>query len=112
MKIAIFGGSFNPVHKGHISIAEHAIAELGLDKLFFVPAYSSPFKTKVKYVDAQHRINMLKLELPEKAEVSEFETNRKSTSYTIDTVKYFKQKYPNDEIFLIIGSDNVYKLNK
>lgn len=112
MKIAIFGGSFNPVHKGHLAVAKQAIKELELDKLFFVPAYKSPFKTKIKYVDAEHRINMLKLCLPEKAEVSEFETNRKSTSYTIDTVRYFRQKFPDAEIFLLIGSDNVYKLNK
>ena len=112
MKIAIFGGSFNPVHKGHIAIAKYAIKELKLDKLFFVPAYKSPFKTKVKYVEAKHRINMLKLCLPPKSEVSEFETNRKSTSYTIDTVRYFKQKYPQAEIYLLVGSDNVYKLNK
>ena len=112
MKIAIFGGSFNPVHKGHIAVADHAIKELKLDKLFFVPAYKSPFKKRVKYVEAKHRINMLKLCLPEKCEVSEFEINRKSTSYTIDTVRYFKQKFPKAEIYLLIGSDNVYKLNK
>ncbi len=112
MKIAIFGGSFNPVHKGHISVANYAIESLGLDKLIFVPAFKSPFKSKIKYVDGQSRIDMLNLVKPEKAEVSAFEVNRKSTSYTIDTVKYFKQKYPNDELFFLLGSDNVYKLNK
>lgn len=112
MKIAIFGGSFNPVHKGHLAMASYAVKELKLDKLFFVPAYKSPFKTKIKYVDAEHRINMLNLCLSEKCEVSKFETNRKSTSYTIDTVRYFRQKFPKAEIYLLIGSDNVYKLNK
>ncbi|WKX02199.1 nicotinate-nucleotide adenylyltransferase [Candidatus Mycoplasma mahonii] len=112
MKIGIFGGSFNPVHRGHISVAEHAIKHLSLDKLIFVPAFKSPFKSKVKYVDGQHRIQMLEIAKPQKATISHFEINRKSISYTIDTVKYFKQKYPNDELFLIIGSDNIHKLNK
>ena len=112
MKIGIYGGSFNPVHKGHISVAEFAIDNLNLDKMIFVPAFKSPFKSKVKYADGEHRINMLNIVKPEKATVSPFEINRKSTSYTIDTIKYFKQKYPNDELFLIIGSDNVHKLNK
>ena len=112
MKIGIYGGSFNPVHKGHVSVAEFAIENLELDKLVFVPAFKSPFKSKVKYISGEHRINMLELIKPEKSEVSHFEINRRSTSFTIDTVRYFKQKYPNDELYLIIGSDNVYKLNK
>ncbi len=112
MKIAIFGGSFNPVHKGHISVANYAIEHLGLDKLIFVPAFKSPFKSKIKYTSGEDRINMLNIVKPEKSEVSSFEINRKSTSYTIDTLEYFKQKYPNDELFFLIGSDNVYKLNK
>ena len=112
MKIGIYGGSFNPIHKGHIQLAEYAIDKLELDKFFFVPAFKSPFKSKHKIVDAKHRVNMIDLVLPEKAEISLFEINRKSVSYTIDTIRYFKQQYPNDELFLIVGSDNVYKLNK
>lgn len=112
MKIGIFGGSFNPIHKGHIKIAEESIKELNLDKFYFVPAFKSPFKSKEKYVDVSHRINMINLVKPHKTKVSLFEANRKGTSYTIDTIKYFKNKYPNDELYLIIGSDNVYKLNK
>lgn len=112
MKIGIYGGSFNPIHKGHTQIAEYAIKELELDKFFFVPAFKSPFKTKNKYVSVEDRINMINLVKPEKSEVSLFEVNRKGTSYTIDTIRYFKQQFPNDELFLIIGSDNLYKLNK
>lgn len=112
MKIAIFGGSFNPIHKGHIKIAQTAITELNLDKLYFVPAYKSPFKSKEKYVDAHHRVAMLEEVMPEKSAICPFEINRKGISYTIDTVKYFKSKFPNDEIFLILGSDNLKKLHK
>ena len=112
MKIGIYGGSFNPIHKGHIKVAEYAIENLKLDKLFFVPAYKSPFKAKNKYAPAEDRVEMINKVKPDKSEVSLFEVNRKNVSYTIDTVRYFKQKYPNDELYLIIGSDNVYKLNK
>ncbi len=112
MKIAIFGGSFNPVHKGHVNIMQTAIEELELDKLYVVPAFKNPFKKKHNYQSVEHRIKMLEMVIPEKVEISLFEVKRKTTSYTIDTVNYFKKKFPNDEIFLIIGSDNVNKLNK
>ncbi|ADE19635.1 nicotinate-nucleotide adenylyltransferase [Mycoplasma crocodyli] len=112
MKIAIFGGSFDPIHKGHTKIANWCINELELDKLIFIPAFKSPFKTNRNLVDQNHRIEMIKLVLPEKCEISDFELKRQGVSYTIETVKYFKNKYPNDELFLIIGSDNLPKLNK
>ncbi|MCP4337211.1 MAG: nicotinate-nucleotide adenylyltransferase [Mycoplasma sp.] len=112
MKIGVFGGSFNPIHKGHINIIKVAIEELELDKLFIVPTFKSPFKLKNKYINDENRVEMIKKVLPPKSEISLFEINRKCTSFTIDTVRYFKQKFPNDEIFLIIGSDNVNKLNK
>ena len=112
MKIGIYGGSFNPIHKGHIEIAKYAIDKLGLEKLYFVPAFKSPFKSKIKYVPVEDRINMINLVKPDKTDVSLFEANRKGVSYTIDTVRHFKQKFPDDDLYLIIGSDNVYKLNK
>ena len=112
MKIGIYGGSFNPIHKGHIAIATESIEKLGLDKLYFVPNYKSPFKTKIKSIDVKDRINMINLVKPKKTEVSLFEANRKGISYTIDTVRYFKNKFPNDELFFIIGTDNLYKLHK
>lgn len=112
MKIGIFGGSFNPIHKGHLHVAETAINTLSLDTLFFVPAYKSPFKDKDEYEDAVHRVNMINEVKPNRSEVSMFEIARKGTSYTIDTVRYFREKYPTAQIFLIIGSDNLYKLHK
>ena len=111
MKIAILGGSFNPVHKGHINIARYAIKELQLDKLLFVPAYKSPFKRTI-LANANHRIKMLEFNLEPKMEISDFEIKRRGVSYTIETVRFFKQKYPRASIFVIIGSDLLYKLNK
>ena len=112
MKIGIYGGAFNPIHKGHVKIAKYVIDFLGLEKLIFVPSFKSPFKKSVDLVPGQDRINMIELVLEDKMEVSAFEINRKGVSYTIDTVKYFKDKYKEDELFLIIGSDNLAKLNK
>ncbi|RIV16909.1 nicotinate-nucleotide adenylyltransferase [Mycoplasmopsis gallopavonis] len=112
MKLGIYGGSFDPVHKGHIKVAKFAIQQLGLNKLFLVPTNVSPFKAKFKTTSNADKINMLNLVLEDKMEISEFETKRGGISYTIDTVKYFKKKYPNAQLFLIIGSDNVSKLHK
>jgi nicotinate-nucleotide adenylyltransferase len=112
MKIGIYGGAFNPIHKGHIKIAKHVIEFLALDKLIFVPSFKGPFKKNIELVSGEDRINMIELVLEDKMEVSPFEINRKGVSYTIDTIKYFKNKYKEDELFLIIGSDNLAKLNK
>lgn len=110
--IGIFGGSFDPIHKGHIEIAKFLLTELSLDKIIFVPTFQSPFKTKNKHVSGEHRLNMIKLVLEHNMEVSDFEINRKGLSYTIDTVNYFSQKYKDDNLHLIIGSDNLPKLSK
>ncbi|ENY69306.1 putative nicotinate-nucleotide adenylyl transferase [Metamycoplasma auris 15026] len=112
MRIAIYGGSFNPIHKGHIEVAKFAISNLELDKLFFVPSNKNPFKKENAYADAEHRIKMIELVLGDKMEISLFETKRKGNSYTIDTINYFRQKYSNDEIYFLIGTDNINSLNK
>ncbi|QKT05424.1 nicotinate-nucleotide adenylyltransferase [Mycoplasma sp. OR1901] len=111
MKIGIYGGSFDPIHKGHIQIAKDAIKELNLDKLLIVPTYQSPFKNK-SGVKTEDKINMINLVLEDKMELCLFEAKRNNISYTIDTVKYLKNKYKDDELYLIIGSDNLPKLNK
>lgn len=112
-KIAVFGGTFNPINKGHIKIAKLAIKKLGLDSLYFVPNYQNPFKNKQQsYVSGEHRYNMIKLVLPEKAKVCEFEINKKGISYTIDTIKFFKHRFKNAQLYFIIGSDNLEKLHK
>ena len=112
MKIAIFGGSFNPIHKGHILVANDAISLLDLDELYFVPAYKNPFKKINDYVDVNHRINMIKLAINNpKMKISDFEAKRIYDSYTIDTVRHFVNKFPNDEIYLltIFKRDNFIK---
>ncbi|MHA3838431.1 nicotinate-nucleotide adenylyltransferase [Mycoplasma sp. VS1572C] len=110
MKIGIYGGSFDPIHKGHIKTARYVINKLELDKLLFVPAASSPFKTKGKKAIDEDRKNMVELVLEDKMELCDFELKRGGVSYTIDTVKYLANKYPDAELYLIIGSDHVASL--
>lgn len=112
MKIGLFGGSFNPIHKGHIKIAKEAIKALKLDKVIFIPCQKNPFKKDLNYVDGKMRVEMINLVLEDKMEISTFEIDRKGISYTIDTVKYFKNKFKNDDLFFILGSDNLTKLPK
>lgn len=109
MKIGIFGGSFNPVHMGHINLINEAKNNYELDKIIVVPTLISPFKQKQKVISYIDRINMLKLVLPSFCEISDFEVKKDffNVSYTIETIKHFKKICPNDELFLLLGNDNI-----
>ena len=114
MKIGILGGTFNPVHIGHLILAEEVREKLGLDKIIFVPTALPPHKDNVNIAQASDRLAMLKLAV--KANkflgVSDVEIKRQGRSYTIDTLKEFKRKYPHDELYFIIGSDLLKYLNE
>lgn len=106
-KIAMFGGSFNPVHKAHRKFTEKVIESLELDKIYIVPTYSSPHKQGLDMASAKDRYNMCKIafEGVEKAEVSDIEINRKGKSYTCDTLTALSSIHRNDRIFLVMGAD-------
>jgi len=107
MKIGILGGTFNPVHIGHLILAEEAREKLGLDKVIFVPANLPPHKDNGDIAPAPFRLTMLKLATKgnKRFYVSDIEIKRQGRSYTIDTLKEFKRKYPGDDLYFIIGSD-------
>ena len=107
MKIGILGGTFNPIHIGHLILAEEAREKLGLDKIIFVPAYLPPHKASSDIAPAATRFEMAKLATKGNRffSVSDTEIKRDGRSYTIDTLREFKKKYPEDELFFIIGSD-------
>lgn len=110
--ICIFGGSFDPVHKGHKKLALFVCEKLKLRKMLIVPAFMSPFKS-VSGASAEDRMNMCKLSFCEEAfEVSPLELSRGGKSYTIDTVKAVKELYPQEKIYLLIGSDQLLSFNK
>ena len=107
MKIAIFGGSFDPVHKEHIRLAEAAIEELGLDKLFVMPACAPPHKPGKTLALDKDRLRMCELafgELP-KVEICDYEIAQGGTSYTYLTCRYFRERYKTAEIFWLVGTD-------
>lgn len=107
MKIGILGGTFNPIHIGHLIIAEESREKLGLDKVIFVPTYLPPHKDNGNIALANDRISMVKLAVSDNTNftVSDIEIKRSGRSYTIDTIKQFKADYPKDELYFIIGSD-------
>ena len=106
MKIGILGGAFNPPHLGHLILAQNVLSGLGLDKIFFIPTNISPHKES-NNVGATERLEMLKLTVAdnENFQVLDLEMKRGGTSYTIDTVRELKEKYPQDEFYLMVGSD-------
>jgi len=108
MKIGIFGGTFDPVHIGHLIVAERFCEIMELDKCIFVPSYLSPFKIeKNPIIPIEIRLKMLEMAIATNPifEIDTFEIMRHEVSYTIDTVKYLQSKYPEPELFLLIGSD-------
>ena len=107
MRIAIFGGSFDPIHTEHVRLAEFAIAELGLDKLFIMPAYAPPHKKGKTLSPDEARLEMCRLACAhlKKVEVSDYEIQKKGVSYTYLTCKHFKEQYPAAEIFWLVGTD-------
>ncbi len=106
MKIGILGGTFNPVHLGHSALAIEAMEHLKLDKVLFVPTNIAPHKDN-EGTDSTRRLDMVKLVVCANShfEIEDCEIKRGGTSYTIDTVRELKKKYPDDELCLIVGSD-------
>lgn len=105
-KIAVFGGTFNPAHIEHVKLAEHAISELGLDKIFIMPAYLPPHKNIIP-APAPLRTEMLKIAFAgiKNVEISDYEILKQGKSYTYQTVEHFKRLYPDAELFFIVGGD-------
>lgn len=110
-KIAIFGGSFDPPHLGHLEIIKKALERLDIEKIIVVPAYISPFK-KGHAAPAKLRLEWLKrmTAFDPRIEVSDIEINKEGPSYTIDTVDHFARFF--DTIYFIIGADNLKDLRK
>jgi nicotinate-nucleotide adenylyltransferase len=107
MKIGILGGTFNPVHIGHLILAEEIREKLGLNKVIFVPAFLPPHKENGSIASAAARLAMVRMAVKTNPNffVSDVEIKRKGKSYTIDTVKEFNKIYPEDELYFITGSD-------
>ena len=114
MRIGLFGGSFNPVHLGHLLVGQAAREELSLTRLCFVPAAQSPFKPGLVLAPAPERMRLLRLALAGQTccEIDEQEVDRGGISYTIDTVRDYVRRFPNALLFYLIGTDHVAQLTK
>ncbi|MDD7408939.1 MAG: nicotinate-nucleotide adenylyltransferase [Anaerovoracaceae bacterium] len=113
MKIGIFGGSFNPIHYGHLVLAEHARDAAGLDRVILIPAYESPFKRGTGGESSIHNLNMTRLaaEGNPNLEVSSMEVDRGELSYTVDTMRKISEKCgPDDRLYFIMGADSFFSL--
>lgn len=106
-RIGIFGGTFDPIHYGHLITAQSVKELRSLEKIIFIPSFISPHKTGSKASEPQHRINMLKLAIDNISyfDWSDFEITKENISYTIDTLLEMKKHF--DEIELIVGADNL-----
>lgn len=113
MRIAIFGGSFDPIHVAHVAVVEESLKKLNIDLLIVVPTYLNPFKSSF-YLNPETRFKLLKKVFKEfeKVRVCDYEINQQKTSYSIDTVNYLKNLYNPSKIYLIIGEDNLKNLDK
>ena len=110
--ICIFGGSFDPVHKGHKKLALFIAEKLRLEKMLIIPAGLSPFKSSTGADEAQ-RLEMCRLAFPEDIfGVSDIEIKRGGKSYTVDTVTAVRELYPEEKIYLLIGSDQLLSFDR
>lgn len=113
-RIGLFGGSFDPVHLGHLLVAQAACEELNLSRLFFIPAAQSPFKPDNTPAPAAERVRLLRLALVGQTgyEIDEQEVARGGISFTIETVSDYQRRFPQAQIFYLIGADHIAQLPK
>src|SRR5205823_6244302 len=113
VKIGFLGGSFDPVHFGHLLAAQDAYEQYHLDRLVLVPAAQAPLKPNDVQSSSEDRLAMLRaaIEWDKRFEISDVELRRGGVSFTIDSARYFRQLYPKDELYWIIGGDQLPKLH-
>jgi nicotinate-nucleotide adenylyltransferase len=113
-RIGLFGGTFDPIHKGHVRAAVAAQRTLKLDRVIFLPVRISPLKTARPRAGSGHRWAMLKMALRAHPDfkASRYDLDRPSPAYTIDTLRHFKKRYPRASFFLIMGTDSLAEFSR
>ena len=114
-RIGIFGGTFNPIHTGHLMLVEEALRSGGLDRILLVPSGESYLKDQSQIASREDRLAMAQLaagSILGPVEVSEVETRREGPSYTADTLRELRAEYPEDELTLMIGADSLLELSR
>ena len=113
MKLGLYGGAFNPVHRCHLIVAEAAYRRLGLDAVLFIPTGDPPHKPSSEFIPSAHRLEMVRLAIAPYPyfQVSDIEMRRSTKSYSIDTIREIQQHYPPDtQLVFIIGLDAFLEL--
>ena len=113
-KIGIFGGTFNPIHLGHIRLGQLVLDEIKLDKILYIPDNTPPHKSDINLACGEDRLNMISISLKDHddMEPSDIELKREGKSYTFETLLELKNLYPDDELYLITGADMFLTLDK
>lgn len=113
MKIGILGGSFDPIHEGHMAMAHEAYKQLNLDEVWVLPTAKTPLKSR-DLTDNEHRLNMIYLAIEDFPYIKActLEMEREGTSYTVDTARELTTKYPENEFYWIIGNDQLMQFDK
>jgi nicotinate-nucleotide adenylyltransferase len=109
MKVGLFFGSFNPIHSGHVAVAEYLAEHTDLNEIWFIVSPQNPFKPAASLLDDEERMAMVKLAINNnpKLKASDVEFNLPKPSYTINTINHLKEKFPQHQFVLIIGEDNL-----
>jgi len=108
-KIGLYFGSFNPIHKGHLSLGNYFSQQTGLNEVWFVVSPQNPFKVNQVMLEGQHRLEMVRLavENQSRLKVIDVEFLLPTPNYTIDTLEYLNENHPNDQFVLLMGEDNL-----
>lgn len=111
-KIGLFGGSFNPIHTGHLLLAESARDQYELDRVLFIPTGNNPFKISLDDISREHRLNMVELAIKDNPyfEVMTHEIDQTGITYTIDTIEEIKKSFPNSDFYFITGADLMFEI--
>lgn len=114
MKVGLFFGSFNPIHVGHMVLANYMLEFTDLDKIWFIISPHNPLKNKSSLLDELHRLQMVRIATEDnnKLKASDVEFKLSQPSYTVHTLTYLKEKYPKTEFALIMGADNLAGFHK
>ncbi len=114
MNIGLYFGSFNPIHHGHLIIAQHLLNETDLEQVWMVISPQNPFKPQKQLLNEYHRLHLVHLAIGDNSRIkaSDIEFGLPKPSYTIDTITYLKEKYPQHNFSIIMGSDGLQNLDK
>ena len=114
MKIGLYFGSFNPIHVGHLIIANHILNETEIEKIWFVVSPRNPLKSEAGLLDEYNRLHLVRraVEEDKRIKTSDIEFHLPKPSFTVNTLAYLEEKYPKHQFFIIMGSDSFQNIHK